>query len=216
MKKILSILLALIITNCASNLAYLRDPQIKGSSSESVNIYFGKDLKTNYIVSGKIENSSFNILDVANSNKKLGTSSQTANWSQNLGELSIKQFKNAFNKAFLNNKIVDSKSFDAKYLIIPTITSHNIELNQYSRSVITIVYKIEVYDSSQKLVYQNEQTFKSKGKRKGFGVASANGIPIMADSQKSVDDSSMIFEVVCDGVDKITNKLLSSQFIKNN
>ena len=216
MKKIFIILSILITANCASDLPYLRTPNIKGSSNKSVNIYFDKELKTKYIVGGKIESSSFNILDVANSKKKLGTSSQTADWSQNIGELSMRQFKHAFSKAFATSKIVDSKIFDAEYLIIPTITNHSIEINQYSRSVITISYKIEVYDTSKKLVYSDEQTFKSKGKRKSFGVASANGIPIMADSQKSVNDSSMIFEVVSDGVDKMVNTLISSQFIKNN
>lgn len=217
MKKLLLIFSIFLLANCAKDLRSLKAPQIEGSSNKSASIYFDKDLKTKYIVGSKAGGSSFSALDVGAKKSKNDISSKEQKWSQNVGELSIKQFNAAFKKAFASLDQVSSKNINkADYLIVPSIVKSDIEINKLSKNIITIAYKIDVYDKSNKIIYSDEQSFKQKGKRKKMSVVMIGPVPVFGEAELDIDDSSAVFEIVSDGVDKMVNKLISSQFIKNN
>lgn len=203
MKK-LSIFLALLIMANCSGLHDLRPPHIKGSINKTVALYINPEMLTKHQV-GATKN--VVSADLGGVKKDQGA------WKQNVGELSAKQFEDALQKAFSRVEVVkNKKAGGASYLVVPTIIKSQLVIRTLLQSYIDLTYRLEIYDQSNKLVYSDEETITRKGKYKKATGMGIGGIPIPVTGKISAqeDESEMIFEAVCDGVDKIVNKMIAS------
>jgi len=210
MKKIFLLIALISLANCSS-LTGLREPKIKDQIYSSADLYFNPAMKNAYVFDSKKNVVSFNIQDVQ---KDFGTKQDNGSWSQNIGALSVKQFQDALTKAFTKVNLVNSnpgKAVNSDYLVVPTITDAKVTVRTISQSYVTIDYQIDVYDKLGKNVYSQKLQIERKGKFKSASMTSVGGIPISAKADINPDDSSMIFEAVCDGVDKIVNQLIASK-----
>lgn len=211
MKKILFLISILFLASCASDLQKLKSPNIKGKIDKSISIYFASELEKNYKFGSKSDLIKFNALK--HESKKPVGFEKGGDWEQNIGQLSVAQFKAALDKAFVATKIVNKnikKADRNSYLIVPSIVSQDIEINALSRSSIKIVYKIDVYNEDENLIYSKETVIKESGKYKGFGIVFIGPIPIMGKANLKPNESSMIFEAVSNGVENAINEMLKS------
>jgi hypothetical protein len=203
MKKIIALVFLGFLVNCASNLTNLRAPKIEGVINKSATLYINPNMKKDYIFSSKA------ILFDANISS--GFKNDNDSWGQNIGELSAQQFQDALEKAFKGLDVSAQRSINkSTYLIVPTILKAEVTLRDYFRSYVVIAYKLEIYDRSGKLVYSDKIEVEESGKYKSFSVMSFGGIPVMGQVDIRPNESSMIFEAVSKGVDKIVNKLVKS------
>jgi hypothetical protein len=203
MKKILALVFLGLLANCSHDLTSLRAPKIKDQINNSATLYIDPAMKKNYIFSSNAMAVGADIFD--------GVKKDNGAWGQNIGELSAQQFQDALEKAFTKLSVSSYKSSNnSSYLVVPTIVKANVTLRDFWQSSIELIYKIEVYNKSGKLVYSDEVKTKKNGKLKSSSVTFVGGIPIMGQATLRVDDSSMIFEAISEGVDEIVNKLLKS------
>lgn len=203
MKKILALVFLGLLANCAHDLTDLRAPKIKGTVAKSATLYISPEMKKNHVFSSKTM--------VVGANITSGVKNDDSSWSQNIGELSARQFQDALKLSFTKLEVSTQKSAgNNTYLIVPTIVKADVVIRDYLQSYIVLTYKLEVYDKSGKLVYSDEIKVEEKGKFKSASMTSVGGIPIMGKANIRPNESPMIFEAVSEGVDEIVNKLVKS------